>query len=478
MRKWGLAMCRERPELNVQQLEEGGPFPGSGHLAVRRLSKFTAPLHTPAKTCPAARPQAPPPQSPSRGASSHANMKISYLSVGILSLLTPLTAAWNKEDREIFRIRDEIAAHETNPAATFYDILGILPSASQDDINKAYRKKTRSLHPDKVKQQLKADRAKAGSKKAKSGAVPVAKPPTSAEIRTAVKQASERQARLSLIANILRGPSRERYDHFLAHGFPLWKGTDYYYNRYRPGLGTVILGLFALGGGAIHYLILYMSWKRQKEFVERYVKFARDTAWGNNMGIPGVNVAPVPAPAAPESDDDAPPMPMNRKQRRLQEKESKKEDGRGRAKKSTRKAQSASRDASSGPAPTGVRKRVVAENGKVLVVDSQGDVFLEEPDEEGNVHEFLLDPTFKDTAVVRVPVWFFKKTVGRFVAKGDELAVEDINDDSDTPQHTPTTDSAGEDFEMLDKSTDSLSKVKTTGAQQGGKANKRKGKKR
>ena len=31
---------------------------------------------------------------------------------------------------------------------------------------------------------------------------------------------------------------------------------------------------------------------------------------------------------------------------------------------------------------------------------------------------------------------------------------------------------------MLDKSTDSLSKVKTTGAQAGGKANKRKGKKR
>ncbi|GJN68663.1 hypothetical protein PLICBS_002706 [Purpureocillium lilacinum] len=415
-------------------------------------------------------------------------MKIAYLSIGILSLLSPLTAAWDKEDREIFRIRDEIAAHESNPGATFYDILGILPSASQDDINKAYRKKTRSLHPDKVKQQLKSDRAKAASKKAKSGGVHVAKPPTTAEIRTAVKQASERQARLSLIANILRGPSRQRYDHFLANGFPLWKGTDYYYNRYRPGLGTVMLGLFILGGGAIHYLVLYMSWKRQKEFVQRYVKFARDTAWGNNMGIPGVGAAPAPAPApAPpsDSDDEGPPMPMNRKQRRMQEKESKKEDGRGRSKKTSRKAQIVSPEASAGPAPTGARKRVVAENGKVLVVDSLGDVFLEEADEEGNVNEYLLDPdellqpTFKDTAVVRVPVWFFNKTVGRFVAKKDgDLDAQDFNDDSDTPQHTPTTDSAGEDFEMLDKSTDSLSKVKTTGAQAGGKANKRKGKKR
>ncbi|UNI14523.1 hypothetical protein JDV02_001141 [Purpureocillium takamizusanense] len=416
-------------------------------------------------------------------------MKIAYLSIGILSLLSPLTAAWDKEDREIFRIRDEIAAHEPNPGATFYEILGILPSASQDDINKAYRKKTRSLHPDKVKQQLKADRAKAAaSKKAKSGGggVHVAKPPTSAEIRTAVKQASECQARLSLIANILRGSSRQRYDHFLSNGFPLWKGTDYYYNRYRPGLGTVMLGLFVLGGGAIHYLVLYMSWKRQKEFVQRYVKFARDTAWGS-MGIPGVSAAPAPAPApASDSDDEAPPMPMNRKQRRMQEKESKKEDGRGRSKKASRKAQSATPpDTSAGPAPTGARKRVVAENGKVLVVDSLGDVFLEEADEEGNVNEYLLDPdellqpTIKDTAVVRVPLWFFNKTVGRFVTKKhEELGAQDFHDDSDTPQHTPTTDSAGEDFEMLDKSIDSLSKVKTTGAQSGGKANKRKGKKR
>ncbi|POR38242.1 Putative J domain-containing protein C2E1P5.03 [Tolypocladium paradoxum] len=417
-------------------------------------------------------------------------MKIAYLSIGILSFLTPLTAAWSKEDREIFRIRDEISAHESDPAATFYDILGIPPNASQDDINKAYRKKTRSLHPDKVKQQLKADRVKAAANKGTKGGVHVAKPPTAAEIRTAVKQAGERQARLSLIANILRGPSRQRYDHFLTNGFPLWKGTDYYYNRYRPGLGTVVLGLFVLGGGAIHYLILYMSWKRQKEFVERYVKFAREAAWGNSMGIPGVDSAPAPAPApaTPPEEEDGPPQAMNRKQRRMQEKESKK-DGRGRAKKHSRKAQDVSRDASSGPAPSGVRKRVVAENGKILVVDSVGDVFLEEEDEEGNVNEFLLDPnelhqpTFKETAVVRVPLSLFNLAYGvvsRSCNKdaAGEADAADINDDSDAPQHTPSSDSAGEDFEMLAKSTDSLGKAKASGAQQGGRANKRKGRKR
>ncbi|PNY28422.1 J domain-containing protein [Tolypocladium capitatum] len=416
-------------------------------------------------------------------------MKIAYLSIGILSLLAPLTAAWNKEDREIFRIRDEISAHESDPTATFYDILGIPPNASQDDINKAYHKTTRSLHPDKVRQKLRADRAKASSNKGTKDDIHTAKPPTAAEIRTAVKEAGDRQARLSLIATILRGPSRARYDHFLNNGFPLWKGTDYYYNRYRPGLGTVVLGLFVLGGGAVHYLILYMSWKRQKEFVERYIKFARETAWGNGMGIPGVDSAP--APVTPPEEEDEPPQPMNRKQRRMQEKESKKEDSRGRTKKSSRKAQSVSRDASSVPAPSGVRKRVVAENGKMLVVDSVGDVFLEEEDEEGNVNEFLLDPnelhqpTFKDTAVVRVPVSLLNLAYAvlglggsgrKDAASGPNAA--DIDDDSDAPQHTPSTDSAGEGFEVLDKSTDSLSKVTSSGAQQGARANKRMGRKR
>ncbi|PHH86732.1 hypothetical protein CDD83_9819 [Cordyceps sp. RAO-2017] len=179
----------------------------------------------------------------------------------------------------------------------------------------------------------------------------------------------------------------------------------------------------------------------------------------------------------------------------MQEKESKRDDGTAApvrsSKKKTRKAQAAAaaaQDSSSGPVPSGVRKRVVAENGKILVVDSQGDVFLEGEDEDGNVHEFLLDPdelhqpTFKDTAVVRVPMWFLEVGLGRFrSAHAADNESDDAGDDSDAPQPTPSTDSAGDDFEMLDKSTDSLAKVKATGTQQGGgggKANKRRGKKR
>ena len=64
------------------------------------------------------------------------------------------------------------------------------------------------------------------------------------EIKAAVKLASDRQARLSIVANILKGSGRARYDHFVANGFPKWKGTNYYYDRYRPGLGTVMFGVF------------------------------------------------------------------------------------------------------------------------------------------------------------------------------------------------------------------------------------------
>lgn len=317
-------------------------------------------------------------------------------------------------DREIFRLRDELSTHES-PEITFYDFLGIKPSASQDEINKAYRKKSRSLHPDKVKQQLAAERAaaaKAEAKTSKSG-VKVAKQPSSSEVKAAVKRASDRQARLSIVANILRGAGRERYDYFLSHGFPKWKGTEYYYSRYRPGFGTVVVGVFLFAGGAAHYIALYMGWKRQREFVERYIRYARNAAWGENLGgvnIPGVDgepvaVQPQPAAAAREQqmyeDENGRAVPVNRRMRRLQEKDARKEADKERVAQGGRKGRKGASKPGSGTAtprtqeagagPTGSKKRVVAENGKVLVVDSLGDVYLEQEDEEGNMQEFLLD---------------------------------------------------------------------------------------
>ncbi|KAK0751746.1 hypothetical protein B0T18DRAFT_403320 [Schizothecium vesticola] len=447
-------------------------------------------------------------------------MRIATISLGLLALLTPLTAAWSKEDREIFRVRDELVAKE-GPDVTFYQFLGITPSANQEDINKAYKKRSRELHPDKVRQQLMAERVRVQKEKAKlEGGKPGAakvKPPSPGEVKAAVKRASERQARLSIVANILRGSGRVRYDHFLSNGFPSWKGTEYYYSRYRPGFGTALFGVFLFAGGIAHYVALYMSWKRQREFVERYITFARRAAWGDNLAapIPGIDdqPAPVAAPAPPPQqvyqDEDGNNVAMNRKMRRLQERDARKgaakeAQAQGSTSRKGRRAAAAAREPASGSGsvtpqpqgsgPQGAKKRVVAENGKVLVVDSLGDVYLEQDDEDGNTAEYLLDlneihrPTFKDTAVVRLPLAIFSLTVGRFLPKRadeaedyddvDEQDVAEEEDDSEPGKATPTTDSA-EDFELLEKSVDDLGEVKASGSQRlGNKAGKRKTKKR
>ncbi|ROT37200.1 hypothetical protein SODALDRAFT_334281 [Sodiomyces alkalinus F11] len=447
-------------------------------------------------------------------------MKAHQLIIGLLGLLTAFAAAWSKEDREIFRIRAEIQAHEANPETTFYELLGVKPGASIDEITKAYRKITRALHPDKVAQLLKAERAQArkDGKQMASG-VNVDKPPTQREINAAIKVASERQARLGLVRNILSGPERDRYDHFLKNGFPTWKGTNYYYQRYRPGLGTVLAGLFLTAGGAMHWIALWLGHRRQRDFVERYIKFARASAWGDNLSIPGIDYAQPPAPAAapaaapsPSQEEDAAPpaQAVNRRQRRFEERAARKEKSKPKGKSASgggggggggsasASGTATPRDVPQG-APTGARKRVIAENGKVLIVDSLGEVYLEEEDEDGNLQQFLLDPselkppTFSDTAVVRLPLWLMRSTIGRFLGTNnptgedhdqdqdqDQDDTAEVDSDNDQVQHTPSgsTGSTSDDFEVLDKSTDSLRKAKTSGAQTGGRANKRKGNKK
>ncbi len=315
------------------------------------------------------------------------------------------------QDQEIFRLKAELADSE-GPEVSFYDFMGVSFKANQDDLNKAWKKASRTMHPDKVKQTRKT--------KNKDG-----KKPTKAAIAAAAQAASDRYARLGLVNKVLMGPGRERYDHFLANGFPAWKGTGYYYARFRPGMGSVLIGLFVFIGGFGHYVTLYLTWKRQQDFLARYINFARRQAWGDNMQIPGLEAAAIEEPPAPvEGEDEGPRQPMNRRERRMEGRYAK--SGKAEKKKVPKaKVTPVSSNPGTPTTVSGPKKKVVAENGKVLVVDSVGNVYLEERTEDG-VQEFLLDPneverpTIKDTALVRLPMFVFKKTAGRFLRYNDE----------------------------------------------------------
>ena len=353
--------------------------------------------------------------------------------------------------------------------------MGTKPSASLDDINRAYRKKSRALHPDKARQIWLANYSKPVKPSTKPGAKPTVhvqknKQPSQREINAYNKEASARFARLGVVTNILRGPERQRYDHFLSNGFPRWRGTGYYYQRYRPGLGAVLTGLFIFVGGAVHYVALYLGWKRQREFVERYIKHARRAAWGDESsiaGIPGLGAngsAAAAAPPPPQQDEqEQQAMDWNRRQKRAMAKEKAQKDRRAKAnpKAARAAAEKAKEEGISTPqeievtsGPVGAKKRTRAENGKILIVDSAGNVFLEEETEEGDIHELLLDvchtqftpryqqlmflqpeeihkPTVYDTVLFRLPVFAYNQSIGRFLNKqaADEEFAELINVD-------------------------------------------------
>ncbi|KAJ5774610.1 hypothetical protein N7457_009506 [Penicillium paradoxum] len=354
-----------------------------------------------------------------------------------------LVAAWSKEDYEIFGLQNDVATNE-GANVTFYDLLEIRPNANQEQITKAYRKKSRTIHPDKVKRAFIANYAKDKSKAKSNQGVNVNRGPTQREIDAAVKNADARSARLNLVANVLRGPNRERYDHFLKNGFPLWKGTGYYYSRFRPGLGSVLIGLFLVFGGGAHYAALILGWKRQREFVDRYVRQARRAAWGDDMGvrgIPGIDSLGATPPPAQESGETG-AVAVNRRQKRMMDKENKK-DKKGGGRSSARA--SGTSTPTEQPASTGERKRVVAENGKTLIVDSIGNVFLEEQNENGERQEFLLDidqierPTIRETMLCKLPIWCFNSTVGRVLGTSADEEVESDESEESFVEEAETT---------------------------------------
>ena len=254
----------------------------------------------------------------------------------------------------------------------------------------------------------------------------VNKAPSESEIQAAVKKASERYARLGVITEILKGSGRERYDYFLSNGFPSWRGTGYYYARFRPGLGMVLGGLFAFGGGLVHYCAMYLSWKRQRTFVERLIRDSRKAAWGDDpeiRDIPGIEKAmgetTATSPPQTAGREDAAAV-LNRRQKRVQERESKKEDKK--SKGSRRSGITTTLESEPDPGRQRARKKVQAPNGKIMIVDSAGHVYLEGEDEDGAKQEFLLDPdelpqpTLRQTVLFRLPIWTYSTLKSRITS--------------------------------------------------------------
>ncbi|EDR12885.1 uncharacterized protein LACBIDRAFT_311868 [Laccaria bicolor S238N-H82] len=176
-------------------------------------------------------------------------MKLFSFFFVLLAVLATTVTAWENEDHEIFDLVTELEAAEGR-GTTFYSWLEVPSTASTTEIAKAYRKKSMQLHPDK---------------------------------NPGVEGIHERFARLGVISTILRNKeSRERYDFFYKNGVPKWRGTGYYYSRFRPGLGSVFVFLTILTSG-LHYIIQCINYKRDLERIQVIISKAKAAAWGPKL---------------------------------------------------------------------------------------------------------------------------------------------------------------------------------------------------
>lgn len=177
----------------------------------------------------------------------------------ILAIFTHVAANWTPQDYEIFSLNDKIKG-DLGSDATFYTWLKLNrgQKSSLSEINKAYKKLSRALHPDKF------------SKKS----------------RSEKKKAEERFQRLSLVGNILRDNSlKQRYDFFLNKGFPKWKGTGYYYSRFKPGLSFVFIVLYVLIS-TFQYVSLRINRKQDFRRIAELKHQIKLQAWGGSFVPP------------------------------------------------------------------------------------------------------------------------------------------------------------------------------------------------
>jgi hypothetical protein len=113
-------------------------------------------------------------------------------------------------------------------------VLEITSSATTAEINKAYRKVSLAVHPDK----------------------------------NPSPEAQKFFTLLTSISTILKDDNQRKiYDDHAARGIPKWRGTGYYYNRYKPG-PIFILGTVLVTGSIIQYITLWGMYLMKRQDVK------------------------------------------------------------------------------------------------------------------------------------------------------------------------------------------------------------------
>ncbi|RIB11059.1 DnaJ domain-containing protein [Gigaspora rosea] len=175
---------------------------------------------------------------------------VTFGAIFILFILTilPIAQAWDNLDHEIFDLVDQLTGLEGEDT-TFYSLLEVEPTATEKELSRAYRKLSLLHHPDKNPDE----------------------------------HSQKLFTLLGSIITILRNSeTRDRYNFFLRNGVPKWRGTGWYYNRYRPGLPGVVVGLLILSS-FVHYLVMWVNFYQEKKRVQYYIQEAREIAWGKRM---------------------------------------------------------------------------------------------------------------------------------------------------------------------------------------------------
>ncbi|GMS88995.1 hypothetical protein PENTCL1PPCAC_11170, partial [Pristionchus entomophagus] len=135
--------------------------------------------------------------------------------------------AWDQQELGMYDLIEEVNQN-------FYELFGIEPTATTQEVKKAYRKMSLEWHPD----------------------------------RNSADNAAEKFRQVVGVYEVLKDASmREKYDSVLENGMPDWRSGIYYYRRYRKmgGAEASLLLFIALSGG--HYLMLWGSFF-EKRLVE------------------------------------------------------------------------------------------------------------------------------------------------------------------------------------------------------------------